>query len=261
MTQDLLVFEIWAPYAVFRRPETTTTALTYSIIPRSAAEGLVGAILGLQFDETSQRLRKSRIAVAPRSSVSKLPFSATYTDTKEIWPKIGMTLRPARKSGSAQSKRQVMFRTPVKMEFLRAPRYRIYFDDSKDIKDLLEDRLRNHETAFTPYLGSSSMLANFDYIGRFNYTHIELADPAAVASVVPFFKKMPRISLERDVTFAVEQGLPIHMTSRRESVGTYDVVYNPSGAPLIVTGIEAERIQMSERDEIVIFLPTEVTPR
>jgi hypothetical protein len=105
------------------------------------------------------------------------------------------------------------------------------------------------------------MLANFDYIGRFNYTHIELADPAAVASVVPFFKKMPRISLERDVTFAVEQGLPIHMTSRRESVGTYDVVYNPSGAPLIVTGIEAERIQMSERDEIVIFLPTEVTPR
>jgi CRISPR-associated protein Cas5h len=261
MTQDLLVFEIWAPYAVFRRPETTTTALTFSIIPRSAAEGLVGAILGLQFDETPQRLRKSRIAVALRSPVSKLPFSATYTDTKEIWPKIGVTLRPARKSGSPKSKRQVMLRTRVKMEFLRAPRYRIYFDDSKDTKDILEDRLRNHETAFTPYLGSSSMLANFAYIGRFNYAHIELTNPASVSSVVPFFKQIPKISLEQDVTFAVEQGLPIHMTSQRESVGTYDAVYNPSGEQLIIMGIEAERIEMNERDEIVAFLPTEVAPR
>jgi len=260
MTTDLLVFEIWAPYAVFRRPETTTTALTYSIIPRSAAEGLIGAILGFQFDETPQRLGKSRIAVAPRSPVSKLPFSATYTDTKEIWPRIGTVLRPARKSWSTESKRQVTFRTPVKMEFLRAPRYRIYFD-SEDTKDMLEDRLRNHETTFTPYLGSSSMLANFDYVGRFNYTHIELANPASVASVVPFFKQMPRISLERDVVFAVEQGLPIHMTPQRESVGTYDAVYNPSGGPLAVRGIEAEQIQTNEGDEIVIFLPTEVTSR
>jgi len=261
MTQDLLIFEIWAPYAVFRRPETTTTALTYSIIPRSAAEGLVGAIIGLRFDETPHRLEKARIAVASQSPISKLPFSATYTDTKEIWPKIGMTLRPPRKSGSAESKRQVMFRTRVKMEFLRAPRYRIYFDDSEDTKEMLEERFRNHETAFTAYLGSSSMLANFDYIGRFNYTHIELANPSFVASVVPFFKKIPRISLEQDVTFAVEQGLPIHMTSGRELMGTYDAVYNPSGASLVVTGIEAERVQMSERDEIVVFLPTEVTPR
>ena len=45
---EVTVFDVWAPFAYFRKPFTTTSALTFNFIPRSAIEGLIGAILGIR---------------------------------------------------------------------------------------------------------------------------------------------------------------------------------------------------------------------
>jgi CRISPR-associated protein Cas5h len=260
MSEDLLAFEVWAPFAFFRKSETTTTSLTFSFMPRSAAVGLIGAILGLKFEESPTKLAASKIAIEIESPVTKIPFSATFTDTKEIWPRLSAFLRPPRKK-AWKSKRVVEFRTVVKMELLRDPHYRIYFDDCEETKQVLEKMLLNHETVFTPYLGSSSMLANFKYIGRYNYETVKLANPTPVASIVPFFTVMPRIHLEKDVTFAVEQNVPIHLTSDRVLSGTYDAVYSPTAAELKVLGVEAQRVRMQEDELHVVFIPTEIPPQ
>ena len=49
---NVLIFDVWAPFGYFRKPYTTNTALTYSFIPRSAIEGLVAAILGIDRKES-----------------------------------------------------------------------------------------------------------------------------------------------------------------------------------------------------------------
>jgi CRISPR-associated protein Cas5h len=259
LTKDLLIFDVWAPFGFFRRSETTTTSVTYSLMPRSAAEGLVGAILGLNFDDSPTKLATARIAIGIQSPVRKIPFSATYTDTKEIWPRLGAFLDSQK--ASQKSRRKVEFRTRVKMEMLHEPHYRVYFDHpSQEIKNELEDKLAHHKTAFTPYLGSSSMIANFSYIGRPTYETADTSDPIAVSSAVPFFGRMPRIHLRENVTFAVEENLPIHLTSERALHGTYNAVYSPTGAELEVLDIEAQRVSTHERELHVVFVPTESTP-
>jgi CRISPR-associated protein Cas5h len=254
MTRDLVVFDTWASYAFFRKSGTTTTSLTYPFMPRSAAEGFIGAIIGLDFEKRPAKLAQSKIAIGVRSPVSKLPFSVTYTDTKEIWPKFSGIIK------GTKSSRKVEFRTRVRMELLRDPRYRIYFDDSDDTKEILERRLRNHETTFTPYLGSSSMIANFEYVGRYPYEREKAINSTPIASVVPFSRIMP-IEVEKDVAFAVEQSIPIHLTSERNLIGTYNAIYSPSGTELKVRDIEVQEIKMEGSKSHIVFVPTEITPR
>ena len=260
MAKDVIVFEIWAPFAYFRKMETTTTSLTFSFMPRSAAEGLIGAILGLDFNESPEKLKDSRIAIRLKNPVEKSPFSSTYTDTKEIWPRLRNIIhsyeRPAPKP-----RRSVAFRTRVKTELLRNPYYRIYFDDTDEMKESLQQKLQKHETVFTPYLGSSSMIANFEYIGQYDYQTSRRNTLVQVASIIPFFNIMPKIQLEKGVTFAVEQNMPIHLTSERISVGTYSAVYNPFGAQLKVSDVVTQEIHSKEEMEHVIFIPTEIPPK
>jgi len=256
MTEDLLVFDVWAPFACFRKSETTTTSLTFPFMPRSAAEGLVGAILGFTTEENPKRLASSKIAIGIRNPVRKIPFSATYTDTKEIWMRFGIYFKSPREV-TQKPRRKVEFRTPVKMELLRDPCYRIYFDDG-EIKELLGKKLLDHEAVFTPYLGSSSMIANFKYLGRYNYETVKATSPVPVASIVAFFNTMPKIHLEKDVTFALEQNVPIHLTSERILTGTYNAVYSPSGAELKVMDLEVQKVQIRGKDLYVIFLPTAI---
>jgi len=259
MTEDLLAFDVWGPFAFFRKSETTTTSLTFPFMPRSAVEGLIGAILGLKFEEGPSRLAASKIAIGIQSPVRKIPFSVTYTDTKEMWPRFGASIKPPRKE-IRKPRRAVEFRTPMKMELLRDPRYRIYFDDEKAKEDL-KRKLVGHETVFTPYLGSSSMIANFKYIDRYRYETVKATNPISVASIVPFFTVMPRIHLEKNVTFAVEQNIPIHLTSERVLTGTHNAVYNPSGDELKVLDVEAQKVQVHERELHVVFIPTEIPSR
>jgi CRISPR-associated protein Cas5h len=45
--QKVLVFDIGSSFGYFRKAFTTTNSLTHALIPRSAVEGLIAAIIGL----------------------------------------------------------------------------------------------------------------------------------------------------------------------------------------------------------------------
>src|ERR671919_120081 len=81
---QIVVFDVWSSFAYFRRPYTTTNALTYDFMPRSSIEGLVGAILGIQPKEVSRKLEGSKIALGLLNPVKKLPFSTIHTHT-DFW--------------------------------------------------------------------------------------------------------------------------------------------------------------------------------
>lgn len=261
MIDEVVIFDVWSSFAYFRKSATTTTALTFPFIPRSAVEGLIGAILGLEIEETPDRLGCAKIAVEIRNPVRKIPFGLTYTDTKEVWPRIGTWLRTS-KSSPGRTRRRVEFRTPVKIELLQDPCYRICFAH-EELAGELDEKLRKHETVFTPYLGTSSMIANFKHIDSCRFETLKANGPISVSSMIPFEARglIPKMKLNKEAIFAVEQNIPIHLSRERVLCGTYNAVYNPLGKSLTVDGMEVHKIQVSGGIKHVIFLPTRVPSR
>jgi CRISPR-associated protein Cas5h len=248
----VIVFDVWAPFAYFRKGFTTTTAITFPFIPRSAVEGLVGAILGLESNECPKELKNAGIAVGIIGRISKVPFSMMHTHV-DAWKQFGTYL----KTGHMRMEPE-KFRARAKVEFLRDPKFRIYF--SHDLQDDLKHKIQNHETVFTPYLGTSSMIANFAYVGEYPYSSMSPNESVHVSSVIPFTKRVPEIHLEDGVTYAIEQNIPIHITADRIVTGTFNAVYSPTGTRIKVSGVESQALETEGGRIYIIFLPTEVSP-
>jgi CRISPR-associated protein Cas5h len=249
----LLIFDVWAPFAYFRKGFTTTTALTYPFIPRSAIEGLVGAIIGLRSEEYPETLEHARIAVRLMNKVKKTPFSMMHTHV-DAWKEFATYL----KTGSMHINPD-KFRARVKVEFLEDPKFRIYFSHTSDVQENVMEKLRKHETAFTPYLGTSSMIANFEYLGEYPYVAVLAEEPVHVSSIIPFIKNAPKIDIEDGLTYAFEQNIPLHITAGREVTGYFDAAYSPLGSRIKVSQVEVQTIETDQGQENVIFLPTEIS--
>ncbi|MDD4749617.1 MAG: CRISPR-associated protein Cas5, partial [Methanosarcinaceae archaeon] len=69
----VLVFDVWGEFGHFRKHYTTTSPLTFSIPPRTAISGMIGAIIGLDKAEYLKYFSKNeaKIAVKIESPVKK----------------------------------------------------------------------------------------------------------------------------------------------------------------------------------------------
>lgn len=155
MKEKLLAFDIWGEYAYFRRGYTTTSTVSYPFPSRTTIAGLVSSFLGLPRDSYYDLFNKenSKIGVNILNPIKKARFNLNYINTKvgfhlyDINPKQGL-------------------RTQVQAEFLKDPRFRIYISLKDSIMmDKLLELLSNHKSIYTPYLGISECLANYELVG------------------------------------------------------------------------------------------------
>lgn len=257
MKHKVIVFDIWASFAYFRKSFTTTTAITFPFIPRSSLEGLIGAIMGFSSEEYPEKLKNAKIGLGIVNEVRKIPFSMMHTHV-DFWSEFQRYLEKGSRAQSAKN-RNTNFHARVKIELLHEPHFRIYFSDDT-LSDYLEQKLRNHQTVFTPYLGSSSMIANFEYLGSYDYAQENAKNPVLVSTIVPFFDKMPRIVVEKGLYYAIEQNIPIHLTNDRNLNGVFSAVYNPDGRRIKVQNIEIQKLtrENSEDDLHIVFIPTKI---
>jgi CRISPR-associated protein Cas5h len=254
--EEFLVFDVWAPFAYFRKSATTTTALSFSFMPRTCIEGLIGSILGFRSADYPERLKDAEICLQIVNKVNKMSLSLMHTHT-DYWREFGAYLKG---NPSTQSPKKV-FRAPAKIELLIEPRYRIYFGH-EELMSGLKDRVSKHETVFTPYLGSSSMIANFSKGELCKYHSSTSNEPVAVSSIIPFFDKMPQIYVEPELRFAVEQNIPIHITKERNLTGTFSAVYSPSADVIKVKGMQTTEVfSNGGKSVFVIPLPTEIASK
>jgi len=156
----VLVFDVSAPFALFRRPYTTTSSYTLPFPPRTTVLGLVGCILGYS---TPSRLNDARVAVQIKSSLRFLRTGTNFIETKK---------------DSKSSKR-----IRISLQLLKSPAYRIFFNWDDDDFERLKNLLRNRETIFTPYLGTANFIAKLDYVGE--YEAVRVKPPCEVHTVVP----------------------------------------------------------------------------
>ncbi|ADG13848.1 type I-B CRISPR-associated protein Cas5b [Methanocaldococcus infernus] len=154
---NVLVFDIWADYGHFKKIYTTTSPLTYDIIPKTTIYGILGAILGLKKNEYLKYINGSTSYIGLRilNPIKKCYFGINLINTKDNY------FIPVKKTGHEP-------RTQIRFEMLKNPKYRIYVSLKDDkLHEKLKNLLEEHKTVYTLYMGISELIANFKYIGEF----------------------------------------------------------------------------------------------
>jgi len=221
----VVVFDVWGDYGHFRRFFTTTSPLTFPFPPPTALRGLVGAILGIDKDDYLKVLSHEvcRVGIGLLSEVKKTRMGLNLLDTKDgHWIKKGPRKTP---------------RTQIKYEFLKEPKYRIYFSHSDEaLLDKLRQSLVRHESFYTPYLGISECLADFAFVDLREAKPIQ--GKAQINSAFRLSDVSGGFELHEGLAI-MKVRMPLKMAPGRKVVEVDEVVYESSGRPISVSLNEA----------------------
>ena len=202
-----LSFTVSAPFAHFRKIETSSTRLSYGIPPRTTVNGLIAAILGLPRDSYYElfSLSRSAISITPVTPIRayQMPIKHRNTDP-EVYETAGSkrTLKieyPKPPSDVDEGKHHQR----VAHTMLRDVSYRIdVWISTEKIYDNLRDTLSAGESHYTPSLGLSECLASITYHGEFTPDPVSVADSETVAidSAIPQSAAMIQTASDTPVT-------------------------------------------------------------
>lgn len=213
---EVLALDVSGDYGHFRKNYTTSSPLTHGIPPRTALTGLLGAIMGYPPSGENNYHRafaptQAKIAVVPRTPIRKQRLNKNMLKVKgDTANLIGLDDPPAE-----------ITRNQVPFEVLRQPHYTLYvWHAAAERLAALEDQFAAHKSVYTPYLGISELIAEFDFRGRYSVTAGE--GDATIASAVN--------ADHHDVAF--EQGkhyqrenIPLVMDEQRVVQSFGDVMY------------------------------------
>ena len=212
MADKIVVFDIWGDYAHFKKIYTTSSPLSYSFPPRTALSGLIGAILGIDKNDCFSYFTKDKANIACKilSPVKKVRIGLNLIDTKK-------------------SMHLIQNRTQIKFEFIKDPKYRVYFCHSSDaLNEKFKKLAEGHQSIFTPCLGLSQLICNFAYIGEFDASVKSEDELVPINSVVPnsYLKKPPNFEDGKEY---FSEKLPLEMGESRQVTDYGEVLFERRG--------------------------------
>jgi len=249
-SKTVLVFDVWADYAHFRKFYTTTSPLTFSVPPRTALCGLIGAISGLEKNENEYLkyfpLNIAHIGIRILNPIKKVMVAQNLIHTKPgIVKGPGMNL--------------ITQRTQINFEFLKLPKYRIYFAYSNDNSDLypkLKQNLIEHKSVYTPVLGLSENIANFSFVGEFkaenssSENYIQINTAVAMGQIIDDYGT----NFNYDAEYYSER-VPLELTTERIVTKYDDILFERNGKPIEVKlKNEFYKINNKKETENIVFL-------
>jgi len=147
-----VAFEISSEIALFRKPYTTTSVLSYAFPPPTTIAGIISSILGLKNNSEKkgsnayywEKMKGSRVAIQICNPVSFFCQGLNQINFKK----------------------NMKVHTQINTEFIREPSYRIFLQGS-----LEEELARQLEigSVYTPYLGTACAISNIKDLGAFPY--------------------------------------------------------------------------------------------
>ncbi|QGA82158.1 type I-B CRISPR-associated protein Cas5b [Halomicrobium sp. LC1Hm] len=243
--RDCLSFTVSGPWAHFRRLDTTTEKLTYRVIPRTTAAGLVAAVLGEPRDSYYDTFAPevSAMAITPLSSLETMPIPQLTLPTEEgdIQTADGVSGKTVVDPGTIATERKR--RT---FEYIVDPAYRIdlVLDDDAVFERVAEQLLAGRAT-YTPYLGKSECLATIDDVER---TTVTDTDATSVHSTVPEEHVVPgagkQLRIERTPAY-----MKADETGRR-TTGFVSYAYSGGDETLTVSDAPTKEVE----DRTVCFI-------
>ena len=219
MSREIIVFDMWSDFAHFRRGYTTTSSLTYPFPPKTAIIGLVACFLGIP-NERNEKENYYKIFTPENLKIGIRilnPVKTIMIKENLIDPKLGFLLKG---------------RTQIPIQFLKDPKYRIYLWLSKNLKNESEkliEFLKEHKSFYTPYLGITECIANFNFVGSFSFKEPKRKnDCYEIDSVIP--KSIGEIKVEEGKTYGTVK-MPIFIDENRQPKLFEEFVYLEDGNP------------------------------
>lgn len=216
-----LIFDVWGDWAHFRKYYTTSSPLTFSLMPPTAAMGIIGAILGLSKEENSylRTLNEARtwIGIGVVNPIKKVRMGINLINTKDnYWV-------PKQRPAGA--------RTQIRTEFLRDARFRLFVSmEHPDLYMELVERIREHRTHYTISLGLSELLANFSFVDE-----IEVEKKPSGGKAIDLDSAVP-VRLVRENGLRIAEGrhyrkerLPIVMDEERVVTAYEECLFDMQG--------------------------------
>ncbi|KZX17000.1 CRISPR-associated protein Cas5 [Methanobrevibacter cuticularis] len=184
---NIIEMDIWSNFGCFTKPFSNTGGLlTYMIPPKTSIIGIIGAILGYEFDdyeENSEGYRKYKIEELYTIKISIQPLFDLKS--KRVTFNYGYGNEKGLKN--------------IKQDVLIKPYYKLYisFPDSlKDNENLFLERIKNNLTIYSLYMGRNEFILNYKYKKTFSANNYILTND----NQKDFFKEKPKIygSLNRE---------------------------------------------------------------
>ena len=192
---NCISFRAKSSYARFRKAYTTTSTLTYLLMPPTAARGLIGAILGVDRVDLYNVTKKLDIAIEVVNDINK--------DTQSF----NLSIMNNESSNS--------FSYPSNIEFLRDVEYIIYVkSDDLSLLSKIKDVLISGEYFYTPYLGASEHVCKLSFEQEFDAEKLSLG----VYSVSSAFDKTEAFEMEFDNIKLYSDNIPTKISEHREYI-------------------------------------------
>ncbi len=231
--KEILIFDISSEYGHFRKYNTTTSPLSYSIPTRTAIAGLMGAILGMErevadgvFPEGAIPVQEffskanSEIAVQIINPVKKENVAMNLINTK-------LSFYDLSKAG----------RTQIEFELVKNVKYRIFIalNNNDAVFADLAERIKMKKHHFSPYLGLAQFTATIDFVDVKQAEWIENQEHnyIDIISAVNLSKIVGEQPIEFDYSAMYSaNNMPIEMNRKREIQEFSEVLIEKNGLPI-----------------------------
>jgi len=236
----VLVFDIFGEFAHFRKFYTTSSPLSFPFPPPPTIFGMLGAILGIDRKEYLETFsfENCKIALQIVNPIKKIRLGLNLINTKgNIWIPL--------------KKKNHDARTQVKTEFIKDPRYRIYFyHKNEELFNKLAENIKNHKSYYTFSLGLSELLGDFQFMGIKEFTEKENGE-IYVSTLIPISLILEnKIIFEEGKSYFRER-IPLIMNSNRIVERYEDVIFESQGKPIKV---KVDKYYQGDDGTNVIFL-------
>ena len=217
----VLVFDIYGDLAHFRKFYTTSSPLTFPFPPPSTIKGMLGAIIGVDKKDYLRVFSGDhcKIGLQILRPVKKIRLGLNHINTKQnYWIPT--------KRGSHEA------RTQIRTEFVKDPGYRLYVShqDQAIFEDLVR-KVKNHEAVFTPSLGLSELLADFQYQEVLEVEERKEGETSLVTVIPLSYLEGLRINFEEGKKYFKER-IPLRMNEERVVEEYQEVIFESEGKPI-----------------------------
>lgn len=234
---QILVFDLWGQYGHYKKIFATTSALTYPIPVKTSLYGLFGALIGLE-KQGNAYLKYFEPGQCQVGIQVLKPLS---------FQQININLRAVFGSMKPNDNRK-----PTMMEFVYRPRYRIFVkhEDPNIFNDLCL-RIKNKEAVFTPTLGLASLLANYQWIGAFDY---EVDETQQMLPIQTVFPRRQLIQIDHNQAFSTQGNrimevsqYALEMDIDRNVTDRDDIILDLHGKSIMAKVKQATRINIDNQ--------------
>lgn len=228
-SDNVLVFDVGGEYGHFRKFNTTTSPLTYSLPPRTALIGIIGAILGIERETGVGKYAEDQIPLA----------DLLAPDVADIAVQVVNPIKKVTMAFNLLNTKTSFFnienRTQIEFELLKNPKFRVFLKwKNQELLHRLERMLVNRHSHFTICLGLSQFAADVSYVGT--YPSKESTEKDKHLSVISAVKlssldRAEPIKFQSEFKY-VSDTFPVSMTSDRLVQEFAEIIVEATGKPI-----------------------------